>query len=97
MHAAITSRYVKHCSWLGHKPFTCGQHTGACVLCTVELPGNSVPECSWALLLLLLLLCTQLREGRQLRSKTVDNNNNPEYDQLFRMLVDDPKTQVLPA
>jgi hypothetical protein len=37
----------------------------------------------------------RLREGREIRSKTVDNNNNPEYNQTFRMLVDDPESQVL--
>lgn len=36
----------------------------------------------------------QLREGREVRSKTVDNNNNPEYNQTFRLLVDDPESQV---
>lgn len=36
----------------------------------------------------------QLREGRVLRSRTINNNNNPEYDETFRMLVDDTNTQV---
>ncbi|KAF8058352.1 aidA [Scenedesmus sp. PABB004] len=37
----------------------------------------------------------RVREGRTLRSRTVQNNNQPEYDETFRMLVDDVETQVL--
>lgn len=40
------------------------------------------------------LLVLQLREGREIRSKTINNNNNPEFDQTFRILVDDPESQV---
>ena len=36
----------------------------------------------------------QLRSGRVLRSRTINNNNNPEYDETFKMLVDDTETQV---
>jgi hypothetical protein len=36
----------------------------------------------------------QLREGREVRSRTVSNNNNPEFNQNFRMLVDDTDSQV---
>jgi hypothetical protein len=44
----------------------------------------------WRLLLLPLLTTTpnmlagQLREGRQLRTRTISNNNNPEFDETFR-------------
>eukprot|EP00878_Enallax_costatus_P000530 GHUV01000625.1.p1 GENE.GHUV01000625.1~~GHUV01000625.1.p1 ORF type:complete len:924 (+),score=332.66 GHUV01000625.1:261-3032(+) len=37
----------------------------------------------------------RLREGREIRSKTVNNNNNPDFNETYRMLVDDPETQVL--
>ncbi|KAF6259938.1 hypothetical protein COO60DRAFT_1700585 [Scenedesmus sp. NREL 46B-D3] len=37
----------------------------------------------------------RLREGREVRSRTVDNNNNPEFNQVFKMLVDDTESQVL--
>jgi len=36
----------------------------------------------------------QLREGRQVRSRTINNNNNPEFDETFKLLVDDTDTQV---
>jgi hypothetical protein len=36
----------------------------------------------------------QLREGREVRSRTVNNNNNPEFNQNFRMLVEDVDSQV---
>lgn len=42
------------------------------------------------------MLCRelQLRQGRALRSRTISNNNNPEYDETFKLLVDDLDTQV---
>lgn len=39
----------------------------------------------------------QLREGRELRSKTINNNNEPVFDQTFSLVVDDPDKQVLLA
>jgi hypothetical protein len=36
----------------------------------------------------------QIRDGRQQRSRTVSNNNDPEFDETFRMLINDPKQQV---
>jgi hypothetical protein len=53
------------------------------------------------MLLLLLTLAVyflcycalQLREGRDVRSRTVSNNNNPDFNQNFRMLVDDTDSQ----
>lgn len=36
-----------------------------------------------------------MREGRVLRSRTHHNNNNPEYNEEFTMLVDDPEHQGL--
>jgi hypothetical protein len=46
------------------------------------------------LLLLLLLLSMQLRQGRELRSRTINNNNNPEFDEVHKLLIDDVDTQV---
>ena len=30
-----------------------------------------------------------------MRSRTISNNNNPEFDEEFTMLVDDPNKQVI--
>eukprot|EP00883_Tetradesmus_obliquus_P016196 jgi/Sobl393_1/9383/SZX61448.1 len=35
----------------------------------------------------------RLREGREVRSRTVNNNNSPEFNQNFRMLVEDVDSQ----
>jgi hypothetical protein len=43
---------------------------------------------------LLLLLSMQLRQGRELRSRTINNNNNPEFDEVHKLLIDDVDTQV---
>ncbi len=37
----------------------------------------------------------QLREGRTLRSRTVNNTNNPEFNEAFKLVVDDVDTQVI--
>eukprot|EP00879_Flechtneria_rotunda_P002198 GHRR01002384.1.p1 GENE.GHRR01002384.1~~GHRR01002384.1.p1 ORF type:complete len:790 (+),score=300.17 GHRR01002384.1:1478-3847(+) len=37
----------------------------------------------------------RLKEGREQRSRTKHNNNNPEYNETFRLLVEDVETQVL--
>eukprot|EP00775_Hariotina_reticulata_P004857 gene4857-5102_t len=37
----------------------------------------------------------RLREGRELRSKTINNNNEPVFNQTFSLVVDDPDKQVL--
>jgi hypothetical protein len=37
----------------------------------------------------------QVRDGRMLRTRTINNNNNPEFDEEFTMLVDNINTQVI--
>ncbi len=43
--------------------------------------------------------CAQLsvREGRVLRTRTIDNDLNPKWNQSFNLLVDDLDTQSLRA
>ena len=38
-----------------------------------------------------------VREGRVLRTRTIDNDLNPKWDQSFNLLVDDLDTQSLRA
>ena len=38
-----------------------------------------------------------VREGRVLRTRTIDNDLNPKWDQRFNLLVDDLDTQSLRA
>lgn len=37
----------------------------------------------------------EVRDGRPLRTRTVDDNPNPEWDETFDFVVDDPRTQSL--
>lgn len=36
-----------------------------------------------------------MREGRKLSTKTVWNNKNPEYNEVFNFIVDDPQQQSI--
>jgi hypothetical protein len=49
-----------------------------------DLIGKSDPYCE-----------VSIREGRVVRTRTIDNNLNPTWDQTFSLLVDDPGSQSL--
>ncbi len=38
-----------------------------------------------------------VRDGRKLATKTVMNNKNPEYNNVFNFIVDDPENQSITA
>lgn len=40
-------------------------------------------------------MCFQVRKGRSLKTEVVNNNPDPQFDALFRFVIDDPSKQRL--
>lgn len=38
-----------------------------------------------------------VRDGRKLATKTVSNNKNPDFNEVFNFIVDDPESQSITA
>ena len=80
---------------LGVVTLCSARHSNLCIIlglpARVCQPGKSAVITS--------LGCVQLsvREGRVLRTRTIDNDLNPKWNQSFNLLVDDLDTQSLRA